>query len=172
MQNNRDMVSKVLGVMLWLMIPILGFVVFNISYPNPPMPEIRYGEFPFRLEYEINGERIVIEDTVICEFDGVGWNEGVGKHRKWKSHLASNKKEEDIFIVTAEKVKIYCYVGSAEYYMNDERWPEQRPLTPRFYFVKLNSWDTTMYYIEEFIEKYGLKLISWEFTDPIVNTFK
>jgi hypothetical protein len=24
---------------------------------NPPTPEITYGEFPFRLEYEINGEQ-------------------------------------------------------------------------------------------------------------------
>ena len=51
------------------------------------MPEIRYGEFPFRLEYEINGERFVIEDTVICEFDGIGWNEAQGKFRKWKDYL-------------------------------------------------------------------------------------
>ncbi|MCL2707427.1 MAG: hypothetical protein FWE97_04630 [Dehalococcoidia bacterium] len=136
------------------------------------MPEIRYGEFPFRLEYEINGERVVVEDTVICEFDGIGLDTAKWKYRKWKSYLASGKKESAVLITIDEKVKIYCFVGSAAYYMGDERYPEQRPLKPRFYHVELDSLDTTVYEIDEFIEKYGLKLISWEFTDPIVNTFK
>ena len=87
-------------------------------------------------------------------------------------YLLSNKKEDGVLVVVDEKIKIYCFVGSAAYYMDDERYPEQRPLMPRFYHVKLNSLDTTVYEIDEFIEKYGLKLISWEFTDPIVNTFK
>jgi len=157
-----------------LSFPLLGLSACNciLLGPNPPMPEIRYGEFPFRLEYEINGERVVVEDTVICEFDGIGLDTASWKYRKWKKYLASNSNEMNVLIVIDEKIKIYCYVGSAEYYMDDERYPEQRPLMPRFYHVKLNSLDTTVYEIQDFIEKYNLKLISWEFTDPIVNTFK
>ncbi len=49
------------------------------------------GEFPFCLEYEIKGKRSVIQDTLICEYDGIGINEGQGKYREWKEHLASGK---------------------------------------------------------------------------------
>jgi len=68
----------------WVMIS-LGISLL----PNPPKPGITYSEFPFRLVYEINGERKVIEDTLICEYDGIGMDEGRGKYRKWKEHLAS-----------------------------------------------------------------------------------
>ena len=32
-------------------------------------PQIETGEFPFVVEYEMNGENFVIEDTVVCEFN-------------------------------------------------------------------------------------------------------
>lgn len=72
------------SVLPWAMIA-LGMLIS----PNPPRPEITYGEFPFSLEYEINGHRKVIEDTLIGEYDGIGMNEGIGKYRKWKWRLAS-----------------------------------------------------------------------------------
>lgn len=52
--------------------------------PNPPEPQITYGEFLFKLECEINGDKKTVEDTVMREYDGIGWNEGSGKYRKWK----------------------------------------------------------------------------------------
>ncbi|MEK4455904.1 hypothetical protein [Paenibacillus sp. FSL R10-2748] len=63
----------------WLLI----FIGIQLE-PNPSHPEIAYGKFPFRLEYEINGQRKVIQDTLICEYDGIGSNEARGKYRKWK----------------------------------------------------------------------------------------
>lgn len=86
--------------------------------PNPPKPEIIYGEFPFRLVYEINGERKVIEDTLICEYDGIGMDEGRGKYRKWKEHLASGNQE--IMLLKIDNTKeIYYNPGPADYYMGD-----------------------------------------------------
>ena len=65
---------------IWLVLVIL---------PNPPKPAIRYGEFPFRLTYELNGETKTIEDVAICEFDGYGERSEAGQDRKWKTHLKS-----------------------------------------------------------------------------------
>ncbi|MGG1123680.1 hypothetical protein ABHN05_02385 [Brevibacillus laterosporus] len=72
----------------WVMI-FLGSSLLS----NPPRPEITYGEFPFRLKYEIKGKWSVIQDTLICEYDGIGSNEGQGKYREWKEHLASGKQQ-------------------------------------------------------------------------------
>lgn len=111
-------------VLPWVMIG-LGISLL----PDPPKPEITYGEFPFRLVYELNGERKVIEDTLICEYDGIGMNEGQGKYRKWKEHLASGK--EKLLLLELDnpaalrsnrkvvKQEIYYSTGSAQYYMGD-----------------------------------------------------
>lgn len=166
--------------LVWIFIILVIFLIFlmfpwmmfgSFREPNPPKPRIRSGEFPFTIVYEINGEKIIIEDTMICKYDGVGWNEGVGKYRKWKSYLASSPKEDAVLLVADDKRKIYCFVGSAEYYMGDEKYPEKRPLTPRLINIRLDN-DFTSISQDELLEMYNIRLISWEFSDPIVNSFK
>lgn len=79
--------NKILTIILL----IVGFAIFYVVFlpwiflafgavlmPNPPSPKFTYGEFPFVLEYAINGERFVVEDTVICKYDGVGLDESQG----------------------------------------------------------------------------------------------
>ena len=150
----------------WIMV-FLGM----ISSPKPLTPEITYGEFPFRLEYEMDGEVVVVEDTVICEYDGIGMNEDIGKYRKWKSHLTSNG-EESILIVSDGTREIYCYIGDAEYYMGDEKCPEQRPLTPRLYMIDPNLSMSEITMKDEIIDSYNITLISWQFSEPLENAFE
>ena len=159
---------------LYRVIPILKlFYVIAMfeAAPEPPQPEITYGEFPFRLVYELDGKEIVVEDIKICEYDGVisGSN---GKHRKWKGYLASDSDNRNVFITADGTREIYCYIGSAEYYMNDEMYPEKQPLQPHVYNVMLNDNHGTMLSLEELLEKYKIKIISLETTPPIINTFK
>jgi hypothetical protein len=138
--------------------------------PDPPQPEITYGEFPFKLVYELNGEINVVEDTVICTYDGVGGGAN-GKYRRWESHLA-NSDEDSVLLLIDDTRKIYCSTGSANYYMNDEIYPIKRPYVPHIYDVKLNKMDMSILSPEELVEKYNIKLISWEFSEPIINNFK
>ena len=52
---------------------IVFIIIFSLSACKKgyeSAPQITEGEFPFVLEYEINGERHIIEDTVVCKFDG------------------------------------------------------------------------------------------------------
>lgn len=93
-------------------------IVFIWRTPAPPLPEITYGEFPFRLEYELNEELHVIEDTLIVEFDGFGMNEGIGRYRRWTSRLASG---EDLVLLleVSDNKQIFYFPGPANYYMGD-----------------------------------------------------
>ena len=54
----------IIGVLIlaspWILIFIGGWLS-----PNPPAPEITYGEFPFRLEYRIEDEVYVVEDVIV-----------------------------------------------------------------------------------------------------------
>lgn len=161
-------------------------LIFSGTYlPNPLKPEITYGEFPFKLVYEINGKKKVIEDSLICEYDGIGINEGQGKYRKWKDHLASGKKELLLLkvnnpvgfgsggkIVTRE---IYYNTGSAGYYMGDLGEGEEydNNILVACYFEKYADGSTSDGAISqgELLNKYHIKLISWDYTKPIKNKF-
>ena len=89
---------------------------------TPPQPVIRYGEFPFRLEYEINGRIVVVEDTIICKYDGVVVYEMSTKYLKWKGSLASGNKAPltdayDVSLLIDEVNKICFFLGEPKYYM-------------------------------------------------------
>jgi len=176
-------VVAVLLVVFYFVLPWLLLFLGMQSLPNPPKPEITYGEFPFRLEYEINGERMVIYDTLICEYDGIGANTGVGKYREWKSRLASGAEEVILLEVEnptgkyfTDKVLtkiIYYSPGSAAYYMGDNETYEHK--FPNASFYELYEDGTTVrgvVFADELYEKYNIKLISWEPSDPITNSFK
>ncbi|WP_339323097.1 hypothetical protein [Paenibacillus sp. FSL W8-0194] len=155
------------------------------SLPNPPQPSITYGEFPFRLEYELNGQRKVIQDTLICEFDGTGWDEGQGKYRKWKGYLASGKErllllevDNPVALRSDGKVvkqEIYYSVGSARYYMGDmkeyEKYKQSFPDASYFEQYEDGSTSSGVIQSDELLRKYNIKLISWDYTQPIKNNF-
>ncbi len=117
----------IVGVPLLLALAIIAYFVVlpwamittEIFFlPYPLKPEIKYGEFPFRLEYEIDGQRKVIEDNLVCEYDGIGMNEGQGKYRKWNERLTSGN--QNILLLSVDNSKeIYYNPGPADYYMDD-----------------------------------------------------
>ena len=148
-------------------LPWLLIFGFSVLEPSPPAPEIKYGEFPFILEYKIDEEMFVVKDVIICEYDGVSWDEGNGKHRTWKKRLKQSG-EEDVLIIKDGEQKIFCNVGSANYYMNDQKYPTEPPLTPNLYPIVGGEFHTE----KEIMDKYKIKLIKWEFAEPIKNSFK
>lgn len=164
----------------WIII-IIGFA----SQPNPPMPEIRYGEFPFRLVYELNGEQIIVEDVVICEYDGIGNDAGRGKYRKWKSRLESGNERVSVLIEDNlsedspyGKIiyrEVYFTTGSADFYMGDlQDGREHDTITTRgILLVNRENGTTGSSTIskDNLLDKYGIQLISWEPSPPIVNRF-
>ncbi|GJM80348.1 hypothetical protein HMSSN139_28440 [Paenibacillus sp. HMSSN-139] len=124
------------------------------------------------MEYEINGERKVIQDTIICEFDGFGADEGRGKYRKWKQRLASGNERITLLKVDDTK-EIYYNEGSAEYYMGDYGDAEFQHDFPNASMITKEGRTTSYGGIpaEELQKKYNIKLISWDYTSPIKNKF-
>ena len=138
---------------------------------NPPAPEITYGEFPFRIEYELHGERLVIEDTVICEFDGFKVS-GTTKRRAWKTNFMIGSGEGSALVLQKfGNTTVYCCVRNPEYYMGD-RESEYTYTQPFFAYKERGDLLIRSISTEELLDVFGIKLISWQFSDPIVNTFK
>lgn len=164
-----------------IVLPWIGIALGAFFESAPYAPEIKYGEFPFSLTYMIDDEVFTIEDTIICEYDGVGWNEGIGKFRKWKARLKSGKTR--ITLLKNDNAEIYYFPVKKE----DSRLPGIFMGDIEFYSGGVgntfpDAWYTTNFddktindYIisaDDMKEKYSLKLINWECDPPIENKFE
>lgn len=64
---------------------------------------------------DVDGENVVYEDILVCEYAGIKINEGVGKHRIWSGHLKSNN-ESVIILKFEDNTEIYYDPVSAYAY--------------------------------------------------------
>ncbi len=175
-----------LAISLLLLFSLTGCIVkFYIN------PQITDGEFPFVLEYEIDGERYLIEDTVVCSFDGYDPTNPftMFPQREWEESLKSGN-EDDFGIVLMEleentesvfvdgrinyEHKVFLEYGGAAYYMGDAdgffykepsiRYYEEHDEKPDVSFTTLTN--------EQLEEYFGIKIIRFEFSEPIENKFE
>lgn len=173
---------KTKTILIAIIIVLVAFAAKTLL--ESPKPEITYGEFPFRLEYEINGERKVIQDTLICEYDGIGWDEGQGTHREWKEHLASGKEDVVLLEITNPgyhgdkrivKQEIVYPIGSARYYMGDldeyESYGECFPDACYYEEYEGGGSGGPVILADDLFKKYHIKLISWHCSKPLKNKF-
>lgn len=164
----------IVAIVLFLALPWIILCIGLYLSPAPPSPKITYAEFPFRLEYEINGQREVIEDTLICEYAGIGINEGIGKYHEWTERLASGK-ERITLLKISDTQEIWYRVGHARYYMGalGPGGSYHHPF-PNAEFLDLEKekkgeyYETTLH-AEELLEKFNIKLIHWDYTEPITQ---
>ena len=167
-----------------ILLGILGFTLLTgCFYPNPPVPEITYGEFPFKLTYEVDGEIKIIEDTVICEFDGFKSEGENGKHRKWKARLKSGDEQVTMLKID-ETFKLYCSYDLPEYYMDDLRfmsrveYEQMRERDLNSYFIILGKYDNGKEAESNFIsadeawDRYNFRILDRKYTPPIQNSFE
>ena len=153
--------------------------------PNPPDPEIKYGEFPFVITYEVDGEIKTIEDTVICEYDGIEWTNSGSKERKWKSYLKSGNK--GIVLLKVDDGKMSYEISTTaelpEYYMNDHRYGNDREDYERMLhderylgYREIKDGKTVIKSIsmekEEVYERFKLRIIERKYSKPIENKFE
>ena len=140
-----------------------------------PQPQITYGEFPFELVYSFEGEITTVKGVYICEYTGLEWNWNIGTYRTWNGYIEGydEKYDESAIFITEDSDRIvFCFIGDAEFYMNDEQYPEKRPLTPRLYHTKKNL--NIMYSLnsDEIAALYNIEIVSWKFSEPIENSFE
>ena len=196
---NHKSTHKNVKVLVWIAFGVSVFVGFILisglivihrvsNPPIPPTPEVVYGEFPFRLEYEIGEESFVIEDTLIAEYVRSGaavlidpayriWNttylDGTWIYEeRWRMGSTRLKETDEIII--------RFHSGHASYFMNDYiyGWIGDRSgrgnfrfWTPviSFEFYDENIEDFALFVADsaEALYEHGILLIDWWYTPPI-----
>ena len=147
-------------------------VAVNLIYPSPDVPEIREAEFPFEIVYEYKGKLVEVEDIYVCKYDGVNTN-AAGKFRCWDEYFKSGN-EDVLEVFKDDTTEVGISIGSAQYYMGDPNYStKNEEKTPSAYRI---TRDDSLIYTEplseeELYSEYGIKIISWELSKPIENTF-
>jgi hypothetical protein len=182
--------ALVIGIILFLLISIVFYAIpkFNSIF-NPLPPIIKHGEFPFHLKYELNGKVYEINDTVVCDFDMIGENGGsIGKERMWKEHLKSGKdritliSDNDVPSVIHpkrinSKIEVYYNYGSATFFMDDpsgstSEKPQVEYIETYNKSSRVTVIDATPLSAKQLQKYFGIKIISYDYSPPIKNTYK
>jgi len=188
-----------IGILIFLVLVATQFPpLWSLMSERAPRPEITHGEFAFRLEYEINGETIVIEDTVIVEHGGTSWDAGIGNHNVWNNHLASGGSEiielyrsdtnvvfirilgilRGDFLLGGDTIRDDLYIelpNVTRLRLNEEGLFSQQARELQTFFSGDNpNWrffGGARWRIDEdeLFNIYGIKLVSFEYDSPIIN---
>lgn len=182
---DKKFLSLFAMAFLALCLPVLSGCD-GIIPPHADVPEITYAEFPVTVVYEMDGEIITLNDTMICEYAGETWDGSqYERYRKWDMRFESGKDLVLKRLSETEYLSAYGTVydtanicvtagGSAAYWMGDEECPSYGKSMPTGVLIRRNS--SGAYhgsYIEsdELYEKYGIRIISVDTASPIENTF-
>ena len=149
-------------------------------------PAITEGEFPIYLEYEKYGARYIIDDIVVCSYNGIDTT-GFIPSRWYSVSLKNESNTTLMFFVDNteskltkgrinEEASIRLHIGNGGYYLGD---PDAKDYTPYISYdeqyktePKVTHIDFTKLTNEQLEEIFGIKIIRFEFSSPIENTFE
>lgn len=160
--------TKIIAVALLLVtvVALLGSCAAKV-----PLPTVQEGRFDFSVTYEVNGEVKTYSGVYICKFDGV-LTTFVGSSLEWEEYI-ENEKEVDIPIQTNEDGTVYINFGFSPAYFMGEAYDHPDP-EPNLFMMYHNSTPDSLEITseEDVIAEYGVRLIGYEYADPIENTFE
>lgn len=153
-------------------------------------PKITEGEFPFYIEFIFNGKTYIYEDAVVCSFGGYDASALFQKPRTWDEKFQSNGgyiTNKLIFEETDspsalnesrinEESKFMLSCGRGDYYMGESEYSAVGK--PCFYYheiykidEKTSKHEKTVLSEKQLEEIFGLKIVRFEFSEPIKNEF-
>ena len=135
------------------------------------VPSIKEGRFDLSVTYEINGEQKTYSGVYVCEYDGV-LTTFLGSGVQWKGYM-ENGEETQIPILTTDEGTVYINLCVfPDFFMDDlyRVWD----IEPNLYVIYCDSTpdEQHMSMDEADIAEFGVKLISYDYADPIKNTYK
>ena len=139
-----------------------------------PKPKTKEGRFHFSVTYEVNGKEETISGVYVCKFIKAtasinGW------WREWDAYIEGSDLEEEFEVLTNEDGRIDLDLGlDPMYFMSDPFYDGDSP-KPEFSILynerKQAETGEFWSYDEAVLEGYGVKIISYEYDEPIENNY-
>lgn len=132
-------------------------------------PVVTESEFPFSITYELDGKTVTINDVYKVHYDA----DEANKYRVYDGKI-QNKEEDNSYYVlkTEENGRIELWTQFyADYLMGDPAYDyfDEEPFEPRIYYYDAQETES---HDEETLAKHGVKLISFEYPEPIENSLR
>lgn len=164
---------RVIGVIVMLQLLLL---LLSSCANDVPKPQVRAGEFDFSVTYEVTGEEKTISGVYVCKFVRAEANL-TGHNRIWKSYIKdSDIKDENRYeLLTNEDGTIYLDLGLYDtYFMSDPFYDGDEPEAYAFIVYHDECAEEKGYFSTEpeVLESYGVRVISFEYDDPIENHYE
>ena len=152
---------------------VLIVAIFTSCGLEVPRPDVKSGEFEFSVTYELHGEIKTVTGVYVCEYDGVDVPLDGVNHREWSGYIKDGVMEEIIVLEIAPdggQVELNLVFDPA-HFMGDSYTEGEEPFAP---CITVRLVDEGLYFENDaklIEEKYGAKIIGYEYDEPIKNTF-
>ena len=163
--------KKLLLPTIILAVAILATVVYSVISSIAFKPTVTEGEFPFSITYELDGERVTIDDVYKVHYVR---NDGYAdtKSRVYAGELESSGEDDTLYTLKKdENTRVELWTNFyADYLMGDTEYDyfDEEAFEPRIYYYDAEEIE---YSDEETLAAQGVKLISFEYPTPIENSF-
>ena len=139
-----------------------------------PRPEIKEGRFNISITYEYNGEVKKLSGVYVCKYDGLGFTLEGTHYVAWEESFEGEIKDDVTMLgYTEDGGEIFIsLLMNPEYFMGEPEYVEFTPTASLELFYYEGGTVSESYNDPETLASYGAKLISFEYDEPIKNTYK
>ena len=134
-------------------------------------PEIKEGRFNITVTYEQDGEVKTASAVYVCEYDGILWYNINGEPCvKWNESFEGDITDGYVIPIcnTDDGGEILIsFLLRPEYFMGDPEYADHIPTVKAELLYEDDQIDDP-----EIIAEYGVRLIGYEYDEPIENSFK
>lgn len=165
MKNKKCLVSVIILVVAVLMIAVYA-VVSGIALK----PAVTEAAFPFSITYELDGQTVTIDEVYNARYVR---NDGYAdsKSRVYAGEIENWGEDNSVYTLKKDgngRIELYTHFY-ADYMMGDAQYDyfDDEAFEPRIYFYdsEENEYDD-----EETLSALGVKLVSFEYPEPIENS--
>lgn len=163
------------------LVVILMMVCMLTSCEVEPAPKVKSARFNFSVTYEEWGETKTISGVFVCRYAGRSFTiEGADFTRDWEGHIEGIEHAEEIYnsavliCKTDDGGEIFLDFDLSAAHMMGEPHLADAVIEPSFFHEYSNEDHTSAMSgadVDEIEELYGLKIIDYEYDEPIENSF-
>ena len=154
-----------------LAVAVLAIAAYSLISSIAKKPTITEGEFPFSITYELNGETVTINDVYKARYVAKDGHADT-KARVYVGEIGDMGEGNTVYTLKTDanaRIELWTYFHP-EYLMGDPAYDyfDDAAFEPIIYYFDSEEIE---YHDEETLTAQGIKLIGFEYPEPIENTF-
>ena len=167
-ETKMKKIITALALILLISLSLIGCI------NNVPDPEIENGRFNFSVTYEYDGEIQTLSGVYVCEYAGTDWALDGGYHRVWDGYIEGGTYDDHFEIgVTDDGGTVWlCLNLFPDYFMGEEIIND---IPAPYLMIKYPEDElggmAIIQEVDVIEELCGAKIISYQYDEPIKNSF-